>query len=495
MLTAHGGSAALGDLDSVAMPSRRLLFGALPTLSIPSAVAGRLRAAIGLGFLTEGDRLPREADLVQQLGVTAFALREALGMLRDEGLIVTRAGKNGGSFVSQAPDEEALVSEQLRQLSTTELRDLGDWRQMLAAESASLAARRGSPSSVERLNRYAAALDSAETVLAARRAHGRFHIELAAAAQSIRMSRAEFTMFEQFDWLLSLALSDPERRRASARELKAIVTAIKHRSPRAARAAAERHSTSTVSSLVRLRLSSIAARVGDDGADRAAPTTSIADEVANTVDLIMSRLRAILDSAESAMSQRFDAQSLRLRVSRPAIAGLIDGPVELHGIGFIAEPGVVPGHQYWLACWRQSEDGVVADDSHVTDPDRDDFYDYANLDYFTVPRTGGTGVAQGPYVDYGGVNDYIVTFSLPVLVDGAFVGVTVADLPVAALENRLAPWLAGSTRETIVVNAERRVVVSNSATHIVGDVLTSTAGFETCELPVLDWQVLLGNAG
>ncbi|WP_375479766.1 GntR family transcriptional regulator [uncultured Jatrophihabitans sp.] len=493
MITTRDRSPASEKLDTVAMPSGRLLFGALPTLSIPSAVAGRLRAAIGLGFLTEGDRLPREADLVQQLGVTAFALREALGMLREDGLIVTRAGKNGGSFVSRAPGEEAMVSEQLRQLSTTELRDLGDWRQMLAAESASLAARRGSASSVERLNRYAAALDSAETVLAARRAHGRFHIELAAAAQSIRMSRAEFTMFEQFDWLLSLALADPARRNASAKELRDIVASIKRRSPRAARAAAERHSTSTVSALVGLRLSAIAARVVADGAGQAAPTTSIADEVASAVDMIMSRLRAIVDAAGRAMTHSFDAQSLRLQVSRSAMAGLIDGPVELHGIGFIAEPGVIPGHKYFLACWRQSEDGAVPDDSHVTDPERDDFYDYPSQDFFTVPRAGGTGVAQGPYVDYGGVNDYIVTFSLPVLVEGRFVGIAVADLPVATLEHRLAPWLAGKTRETVVVNAEGRVVVSNSATYIVGDVLASTTGFQTQELPVLDWRVLLGE--
>ena len=308
------------------------------------------------------------------------------------------------------------------------------------------------------------------------------------------MSRAEFTMFEQFDWLLSLALSDPERRKASAKELNDIVAAIKRRSPRAARAAAERHSASTVSALVGLRLSTIAARAVANDAGNAAAATSIGAEVASILDVIMRQLEAIVVASGNAMTQPFDAQTLRLQVSRPAIAALIDGPVELHGVGFIAEPGVVPAHTYFLACWRQSEDGVVPDDSHVTDPERDDFYDYPHHDFFAVPRANGTGFAEGPYVDYGGVNDYIVTFSLPVLVNERFVGIAVADLPVATLEHRLAPRLAGKTRETVVVNAEQRVVVSNSATHIVGDVIASTAGFEVQNLPTLGWQVLLGDS-
>jgi DNA-binding FadR family transcriptional regulator len=56
-----------------------MLLGHLHTEDAASAVTRRLRTAIGLGILTDGERLPKEPDLARQLGVTVFSLREALG--------------------------------------------------------------------------------------------------------------------------------------------------------------------------------------------------------------------------------------------------------------------------------------------------------------------------------------------------------------------------------------------------------------------------------
>ena len=89
------------DQPSTTARTKRVLFGRLHTEDAVSAIARRLRTAIGLGILEDGEKLPTEMDLARQLGVTAFSLREALGMLRSEGLIVTRVGKNGGSYVER----------------------------------------------------------------------------------------------------------------------------------------------------------------------------------------------------------------------------------------------------------------------------------------------------------------------------------------------------------------------------------------------------------
>src|SRR5882757_1783082 len=185
-LTALADSTVSDGLSSI---DRRLLFGSLPMPDVTTAVLRRIRAAVGLGYLADGARLPREADLAQSLGVTVFALREALSVLRDEGLIVTRAGRNGGSFVRSLQASQSLVVAELKRLSATELRDLGDWRHMLASVSAYLAAQRSSESNRTRLREYATQVGAATSPIEARRAHGRFHVELAAAAQSIRMSR------------------------------------------------------------------------------------------------------------------------------------------------------------------------------------------------------------------------------------------------------------------------------------------------------------------
>ena len=94
--------------DELSAPTRTLLFAPLGLTDMPSAVVHRLRAAIGLGLLPDGKRLPKEADLAAQLGVTTFALREALAELRQQGLVLTRAGKYGGSFVTYPVESEQL---------------------------------------------------------------------------------------------------------------------------------------------------------------------------------------------------------------------------------------------------------------------------------------------------------------------------------------------------------------------------------------------------
>ena len=147
--------------DDLFAPTRMLLFAPLGSTDMPSAVVHRLRAAIGLGLLPDGKQLPKEADLATQLGVTTFALREALAELRKQGLLVTRAGKYGGSFVTYPADSERLEQDELVELSSAELRDVGDWRQMLAAHAAALAAQRASESNIKMLSAYAARVGEA----------------------------------------------------------------------------------------------------------------------------------------------------------------------------------------------------------------------------------------------------------------------------------------------------------------------------------------------
>lgn len=463
-----------------------VLFGTVSAPTPVMAVVRRLRTTIALGLLRDGDRLPREADLVRRLGVTAFATREALSILREEGLITTRAGKHGGSFVAHGTDRAVLTSGELRGMSATELHELGDWRQMLASVSATLAAQRASTANVARLRAHAEALGSAETELDARRAHGRFQVELAAAAQSKRMTRAELAMYEEFDWLLGLALADPQRRSDSAQELATIADAVAEQQPEVARAAAERHSASMVEALVTLRLASIAGDATSSDVDAA----RLDSEVSRVLAAITRVLDALAGKVAVALGASTDEQALRTALSRAAMLGLADGEVEFDGLGFMAEPWAVAGSQYWVGWWQLTADGLVADDRHVVDPDRDDFYDYVAHEYFTLPRDSGRMAAEGPYVDYGGTNDYIVTFAMPVISEGRFLGVAAVDLAVAAIERQLAPWLAASDHACILVNAERRIIVTNAADRRVGQVLASMADLHAEPTGAVGWSLL-----
>jgi GntR family transcriptional regulator len=58
-----------------------------------------LREQITSGRYTPGDRIPTEAELAAEYGVSRITVRQALGALQDEGLISRSAGR--GTFVSE----------------------------------------------------------------------------------------------------------------------------------------------------------------------------------------------------------------------------------------------------------------------------------------------------------------------------------------------------------------------------------------------------------
>jgi DNA-binding FadR family transcriptional regulator len=462
-----------------------LLFSPLGSTDVARAVVGRLRAAIGMGLLPDGERLPKESELAEQLGVTSFALREALSNLRDEGLIVTRAGKNGGSFVTYPAESEQLEHDRLVELSAAELRDIGDWRQMLAAHAAALAGLRASDSNVRMLQDLAAGVGQAQSSLDARRMHGRFLLELASAGQSPRMTRAEFAVHEQIDWLFGLALHQPEERSAAAERLAEIAAAVRARNPKKARLGAERHVAAMVARLAQLRLAEIAARKQDSPA----ASQSMADAVREMVDGLIEQLRGFAHDVGPVLATAETHVSVRSRVTLAAVGRFDQMPDFVQGMGVLAEVGVVPDRPYWIEWWQRTEAGPVEDNHHVLDPEREDFYDYSSREYMERPRASGEPWAQGPYVDSGGVDDFVLTVAVPITVDRRFLGVSCADVLVADVESRLSPWLAGDD-EAFLVNDEGRVIVSNSMTAGVGDLLAPQPSASITEFPAVAWRLV-----
>ena len=78
-------------------------------------------------MLRVGERLPPEAELAGQFGIAVATLRKALAQLRAQGVVETRRGRNGGTFIVQAPfPSESTLITVLRRLSVVELRDFAD---------------------------------------------------------------------------------------------------------------------------------------------------------------------------------------------------------------------------------------------------------------------------------------------------------------------------------------------------------------------------------
>ncbi|MBO0774246.1 MAG: FadR family transcriptional regulator [Actinobacteria bacterium] len=234
----------------------RSLFAPLDPGGRAGVVARRLAQAIRLGLLVDGERLPAESDLAAQLGVSPVTLREALAELRELGLVQTRRGRGGGSFVV-APDghDRTRLERPLRLLSLHELRDIGDHRAAVAGAAARLAAERALPADVRTLREHAARLAAAASVTGLRRADARVHIEIAAAAQSPRLTRAEMDLWSQIGDLVWLPMAgDPAAAAAAACEHESLIDAIERGEPGLARDLAERHVAAETSRLLDLRL-------------------------------------------------------------------------------------------------------------------------------------------------------------------------------------------------------------------------------------------------
>jgi DNA-binding FadR family transcriptional regulator len=231
----------------------RTLFAPLEAGSRAESVARQLERAIRLGLLLDGERLPAESDLAGQLGVSTETLRDALASLRDVGLVETRRGRGGGSFV-RTPSGHGELERPLRALSLHELRDVGDHRAAIAGSAARLAAERALPADVEALREHAARLSAARTLTERRRADARLHVEIAAAAQSPRLTREEMGLWAQVGDLVWLPLADGDVSSVAA-EHDAIVTAIGARDGRAAQERAEAHVAAETHRLLELRVS------------------------------------------------------------------------------------------------------------------------------------------------------------------------------------------------------------------------------------------------
>nr|WP_323375313.1 GntR family transcriptional regulator [Streptomyces sp. RB17] len=235
--------------------ARRAVFSPVDNRARVDAVVRRIGDAIELGLLADGEQLPGETELAGQLGVSTVTLREALMALRQQGLVTTRRGRGGGSFVSlpEVPADDRLKAR-LRGWSTEGLRDLGDHWAALSGAAARLAAQRTESEDLHQLRRTAEELTRAADAPARSRLYGRFHVELAAAAQSARLTREQVALQGEIGALLCLVLADDAYREEVAERHRAVISAVQDGAHETAGTLAERCVRESTARLVAVRL-------------------------------------------------------------------------------------------------------------------------------------------------------------------------------------------------------------------------------------------------
>jgi len=120
-------------------------------------IADRLRELILAGMLRHGERLPTEATLAAEFGVSRATAREAVRMLAAQGLVVAAKGARGGTYVTRPSLDYASHLLQanvalLAELDDITLDELLEARRLIEVPAARLAARRRTVDDVARLH-------------------------------------------------------------------------------------------------------------------------------------------------------------------------------------------------------------------------------------------------------------------------------------------------------------------------------------------------------
>jgi len=142
-----------------------------------------LATSIRLGIYPDGSTLPPERELAERMGVSRSTLREAIGALRDAGLLTTRRGRGGGSVVEFHPEEPGASTTLER--PRDELLDALEFRRIVEPGAAHAAATRTlSEAQVELLQASLERVSSAAGKAVHRQADAQFHLAIASLSES-----------------------------------------------------------------------------------------------------------------------------------------------------------------------------------------------------------------------------------------------------------------------------------------------------------------------
>lgn len=177
---------------------------------------------------------------------------------------------------------------------------------------------------------------------------------------------------------------------------------------------------------------------------------------------------------------------------RPTVLAHLAAQARLAGTGVIVAPGVLADQPRWLEWWRRPPGADPLPLTVDLDTGNVGSYDYPHAPWFDVPHRTGRRVVVGPYVDYAGTDEYILTFAAPITSDAGFFGVAAADIRAGDLERAMLPTLNSEGPATALVNATGRVLASNTPAMIVGSMTHSGSGTQQELPPGEDWADCVG---
>jgi DNA-binding FadR family transcriptional regulator len=465
----------------------QLAFAPLATFDRGEEVGRRLRYAIELGVLEDGTQLPSENELAAKMGVSTLTLRSALAELRGRGLLETRRGKGGGSFVKASTGDIIRAErESLMAYSLDDLRDIRDYWAFLAGSAAAAAAERSGRLSLGRLTSMAVKIESAEDSAQAIRDDSRFHIELAASSGSVRLTREEMAMQAEAGPLIWAA---PAGYGNAATEHVAIVDAIRSGDGARARALAEDHVRSDMNRVLDLRMSVDASRK-ETFADPAkeerevALIESFAELLADTAS---SSIRSIEDAVRVQLGSKRQGDSSDLDAVYDASRRTLEGAVPLlYGAGFLPDTLFGPAG----AAWCHAPTGPQSLQRLVIDWD---LYEGGTATWRPDDYGDGAVHISHAYLDANGSNENIVTFSKAVFLEEEMIGIVAADVLVRGIQSHLEPHLLALPPNTCLVDQQDAIIATNTGRFMGGTYSPGQHDGKQIDLHAMPWRLFVGE--
>jgi GntR family transcriptional repressor for pyruvate dehydrogenase complex len=179
------------------------VFSPVPVRNAFEVTVERLAQSIRLGVLADGEQLPPERELADTFGVSRVTLREAIKALREGGLVESKRGRGGGTFIVSPKLHRPLHSVAGGRSSLRHsLEDTLDLRRVIEPGAAALAA--GRPLTAgDRATLHRCLAEATDCTPDARRlCDSRLHMAIAAASGSASVTAVVADVQLRIDELL-----------------------------------------------------------------------------------------------------------------------------------------------------------------------------------------------------------------------------------------------------------------------------------------------------
>ncbi|WP_051388595.1 cache domain-containing protein [Arthrobacter sp. 35W] len=162
---------------------------------------------------------------------------------------------------------------------------------------------------------------------------------------------------------------------------------------------------------------------------------------------------------------------------RAAVVQLLTDPEgHVAGAGFIANAGLMEPERSYIAWW-QGDDMERVDALANFSPQS--LSRYVKAEWFRIPVETGLPHVTGPYIDFLCTDEYVLTFTHPIVQgDGSVAGIVGLDVTAQTFERLGLPLLRTIGPRAALVNTDGRTIVSAAPDINAGDIVEPPDGAE-----------------